>query len=387
LAGQNNRHGLAFLNPKEVEMKKWIFSLFFSLVMFTCCQASGSRIKDLTEFQGVRDNQLVGYGIVVGLNDTGDTSKVPVTGDSVANMLEHLGINVDDAKIKGNNVASVIVTADLPAFAKVGVKMDVLVSSLGDAESLSGGTLLRTPLIGPDQKVYALAQGPVIVGGFSLGGRAAKVEKNHPTVGRIPGGGLVEREVGFSLGEQDRYILNLREADFTTISRMAAVVNSEFGEDIAYPMDSRSLTVQLPAKFKAEPVEFLSRLENLNVESDGKAKIVINERTGTIVIGSQVRLSTVAVAHGDIKLAIKESAFVSQPPPFNRGRGGETVVVPDTDAVVQEDESRFVVMYRSVRVGYLASALNALGVTPRDVIAILQAIKAAGALQAELVVL
>jgi flagellar P-ring protein precursor FlgI len=279
----------------------------------------------------------------------------------------------------------VVLTANLPAFSKVGTRIDVLVNSLGDADSLSGGTLLRTPLIGPDQKIYVLAQGPVIVGGISMSGQAARVEKNHPTVGRIPDGGIVEQEVNFALPSEGQFVFNLREADFTTISRMAEVVNAEFGQQIAQASDSRSLVVNLPSDYDSRPIQFLSRLENLQIEPDRKAKIVINERTGTIVIGAQVRLAKVAVAHGNIKLTIKESPYVSQPEPFSPR--GETVVVPDTEIDFQEDKTGFVVMEEGVSVGDLAGALNAIGVTPRDVIAIFQAIKAAGALQAELVIL
>jgi flagellar P-ring protein FlgI len=366
-------------------MQKWICS--FVLVMILCSGglSEATRIKDLTELQGVRDNQLIGYGLVVGLNDTGDSSKMRITTDSVANMMEHLGMTVDRQSVKVKNAAAVVITANLPPFSKVGTRIDVLVSSLGDAESLSGGTLLLSPLLGPDQKVYALAQGPVIVGGISMSGQAAKVEKNHPTVGRIPDGGIVEQEVHFGLPGEGQFVYNLREPDFTTISRMAEVVNSEFGQQIARATDSRSLSVTLPSAYDSNPIQFLSRLENLQIQPDTKARIVINERTGTIVIGAQVRVSTVAVAHGNIKLTIKESPYVSQPEPFSER--GQTVVVPDTEIEFQEDKSGFVVMKEGVSVGDLAGALNAIGVSPRDVIAIFQAIKAAGALQAELVVL
>jgi flagellar P-ring protein FlgI len=366
-------------------MRKWIFSFLLILILLNSIPSNATRIKDLAELQGVRDNQLIGYGLVVGLNDTGDSSKMGITLDSVSNMMEHLGMTVDRRSVKVKNVAAVVVTATLPAFSKVGTRIDVLVSSIGDADSISGGTLLRTPLLGPDQKVYALVQGPVIVGGISLSGQAAKVEKNHPTVGRIPDGGIVEQEVYFDLPNEDRFVFNLREADFTTISRMAEVVNSEFGQHIAQAADSRSLVVRLPLDYNSRPIQFLSRVENLQIQPDGKARIVINERTGTIVIGAQVRLSKVAVAHGNIKLTIKESPYVSQPAPFSYR--GQTVVVPDTELDFQEDKSSFVVMEQGVSVGDLAGALNALGVTPRDVIAIFQAIKAAGALQAELVIL
>jgi flagellar P-ring protein FlgI len=368
----------------DTVMRKLICSFLFGFILFYSSLAHATRIKDLAELQGVRDNQLIGYGLVVGLNDSGDSSKMAITMDSVANMMEHLGMTVDRKSIKVKNVAAVVITANLPAYSKVGTRIDVLVSSLGDAESLSGGTLLRTPLVGPDQKVYALAQGPVVVGGISLSGDAARVEKNHPTVGRIPDGGIVEREIYFDLPYEGRFVFNLREADFTTISRMAEVVNAEFGQQIAQAADSRSLVVGLPSDYDSRPIQFLSRLENLQIQPDSKARIVINERTGTIVIGAQVRVAKVAVAHGNIKLTIKESPFVSQPGPFSDGR---TVVVPDTEIDFQEDKSRFVVMEEGVTVGDLAGALNTIGVTPRDVIAIFQAIKAAGALQAELVIL
>ena len=366
-------------------MRKWIFCIIFGLILLSISVSNATRIKDLAEVQGVRDNQLIGYGLVVGLNDTGDSSKMRITMDSVANMMEHLGMTVDRQSVKVKNVAAVVITANLPPFAKVGTEIDVIVSSLGDASSLSGGTLLRTPLFGPDQNVYALAQGPVIVGGISMDGQAAKIEKNHPTVGRIPGGAMVEQEVPFVLSGQNEFVFNLREADFTTISRMAEAVNSEFGQQIAQASDSRSLVVRVPSVYGSTPIQFLSRLENLQIQPDIKARIVINERTGTIVIGSQVRVAKVAVAHGSIKLTIKESPYVSQPNPFSPR--GQTVVVPDTEMDLEEENSRFVVMEEGVSVGDLAGALNAIGVTPRDVISIFQAIKAAGALQAELVIL
>jgi flagellar P-ring protein FlgI len=385
LVGQTHRQCLAFLNHGDTVMRTWICSFLLGLILFYTSLSDAARIKDLAELQGVRDNQLIGYGLVVGLNDTGDSSKMGITMDSVANMMEHLGMTVDRKSVKVKNAAAVVITANLPAFSKVGTRIDVLVNSLGDADSLSGGTLLRTPLIGPDQKVYALAQGPVIVGGISMSGQAAKVEKNHPTVGRIPDGGIVEQEVNFAVPNEGRFVFNLREADFTTISRMAEVVNAEFGQLIAQAADSRSLVVSLPSDYNSRPIQFLSRLENLQIQPDGKARIVINERTGTIVIGAQVRLAKVAVAHGNIKLTIKESPYVSQPPSFSPY--GQTVVVPDTEIDFQEDNSGFVVIEQGVSVGDLAGALNAIGVTPRDVIAIFQAIKAAGALQAELVIL
>lgn len=366
-------------------MRKMIAMLVLGVVFASAAGADGARIKDLADLKGVRDNQLVGYGLVVGLNDTGDSSNNGITMQTVANMLEHMGLTLDRGAVDVGNVAAVMVTAKLPPFAKAGTEIDAVVSSLGDAESLSGGTLLRTPLMGPDQKTYAVAQGSVIVGGVSAGGNAAEVVKNHPTVGRIPGGAMVEREVGFALPENGRYVFHLRDADFTTISRMAAVVNEKFGQPIARAKDSKSLAVKLPQSHADRPIQFLSSLENLRVQPDSKARIVVNERTGTIVMGADVRISTVAVAHGNIKLTVKESAGVSQPSPFSEQ--GETVVVPDTEVRVQEEDARFMVMEEGVSVGDVASALNAIGVTPRDVITIFEAIKAAGALQAELVIM
>ena len=365
-------------------MKKLLLILLLAVF---CCSGSGAlgaRIKDLTELGGVRNNQLIGYGLVVGLNDTGDSTNNGITMQTVANMMEHLGVNLDREAVKVDNVAAVMVTADLPPFAKAGTEIDVLISSLGDADSLSGGTLLRTPLLGPDDNIYAVAQGPVIIGGVSLKGAGGSVEKNHPTVGRIPDGGIVEREVGFALPQDGRYVYHLREADFTTITRMVKVVNSSFGH-IARALDSKNLEVKLPESYASKPVEFLSSLETLEVQPDSKAKIVVNERTGTIVMGKEVRLSRVAVAHGNIKLTVKESPKVSQPEPFSQG--GQTVTVPDSELKLEEEDARFLVMEKGVSVGDVAGALNAIGVTPRDVITIFQAIKAAGAMQAELVVL
>lgn len=366
-------------------MKKITGLLAVCLVLVLAAPGFAARIKDLADLQGVRDNQLLGYGLVVGLNDTGDSSRNGITMQTVANMMEHMGMTLDRSAIDVKNVAAVMVTANLPPFARAGTKVDVVVSSVGDAESLSGGILLRTPLSGADNNVYAVAQGSVVVGGVSLSGQAASVEKNHPTVGRIPDGAMVEREVGFSLPGKGPFVFHLKDADFTTITRMVEQVNSAFEKNIARAEDSKSMTVDLPGKFSSMPVQFLSHLENLQVEPDSKARIVVNERTGTIVMGSDVRLSTVAVAHGNIKLTIRETPGVSQPAPFSRG--GQTVVVPDTELEVEEDQARFMVMEKGVSVGDVAAALNAIGVAPQDVISIFQAVKAAGALQAELIVM
>jgi flagellar P-ring protein precursor FlgI len=344
-----------------------------------------ARIKDIADLKGVRENQLVGYGLIVGLNDTGDTDSTGFTMETVANMLENLGITVDRDDIDVGNVAAVMVTAALPSFAKCGVKIDVTVSSLGDAESLLGGTLLRTPLMGPDGKVYAVAQGPVLVGGFSFGGSTAKMQKNHPTVGRIPDGALVENEVSFSLPQKGDLVYHLHQSDFTTTSRMVSVINAYFGQDIAIAEDSGSVIINMPNKYNGRTVQFVSELERLELRPDARARVVINEKTGTIVMGEDVRLSKVAISHGNLKLVVKERIGVSQPLPFSQG---ETVLVPETESMeVEEDKGRMMVMDRGVTLGEVAAALNAIGATPHDLITIFQSIKAAGALHAELVIL
>ena len=356
------------------------------LVVVVLCQpAWASRIKDLADIEGVRNNQLVGYGLVVGLNGTGDSSSTEFTVQSLVNMMERLGMRIDRDNVKVDNVAAVMVTAKLPPFAKAGSSIDVLASSIGDADSLVGGTLLLTPLKGPDGQVYAVAQGPLAVGALSFGGKAAKVQKNHPTVGRIPGGALVEREVPFQLPQNRALNYRLRSADFTTVTRMAGVINQHFGQPLAKPLDSGSLQILVADQYANSLVEFIARIEHLEVQPDMAAKIIVNERSGTIVMGENVRLSTVAVSHGNLNLIISESAQVSQPGAL--ARKGDTVEVPETDLAVSEDKGNLVVLPMGVSIGDVARALNAIGATPRDLIAIFQAIKAAGALHAELEVL
>jgi len=346
--------------------------------------ARGARIKDLATLEGVRDNQLVGYGLVVGLNGTGDSDKTQFTNQSLVSMMERLGVSVSAADIKVNNVAAVMVTASLPPFAKNGTKIDVLVSSIGDATSLAGGSLLMTPLKGPDGQVYAVAQGPLVVGSLAFGGKAAKVQTNHPTVGRLPDGALVEKEVPFTFGNPDVLTYRLKDYDFTTVARMNKVINGTFGEGVAHPVDGGSLNIKVPEIYHNRTVEFVASLESLDVEADSTARIVVNERTGTIVVGEDVRISTVAVSHGNLNLVISENAQVSQPNPLSNG---STVVTPQTNINVTEDKGNLVVMQMGVSIGDVASALNAIGATPRDLIAIFQAIKASGALHADLVVL
>lgn len=353
-----------------------------------CAPARATRIKDLASLEGVRENQLMGYGLVIGLNGTGDDIKKSVfTKQAIANMVKRMGMGLTAdvfRQMKTKNVAAVMVTAQLPAFARPGTTIDILVSSIGDATSLSGGTLLMTPLKGPDGNTYAVAQGPLAVGGIAFGGKAAKVQKNFPTAGRITGGALVERAVGYELPASGELLYQLRETDFTTAARMTEAINSQFGDGTARSLDSRSVRVQKPASYPGELVSFVADLENIDIEADGPARIVVNERTGTIVMGQDVRISTVAVSHGNLNLVISESIEVSQPNPL---AAGTTVVAPTTTINTMEEEGNLVVLEMGVNISEIAKALNAIGATPRDLIAIFQAIKAAGALQGELVIL
>jgi|YNPNPStandDraft_1061719.scaffolds.fasta_scaffold11631_6 flagellar P-ring protein precursor FlgI len=341
-----------------------------------------TRLKDIASFKGSRPNQLIGNGLVVGLNGTGDGTNVDFNTQELANLLSQLGINVSRDKVKVKNIAAVAVTATLPPFARVGSKIDVMVSSLGDAKSLQGGTLLLTPLKGADGQVYALAQGPVTVGGFAASGQAGGgVTKNHPTVGRIASGATVEREIPLDLLGKDSFTLALHEADFTTSQRVVAAINRFLRGSYAVSQDGGTINIKLPPGYKGQTVNLLAALENLEITPDSVAKVVLDEKNGTVVMGANVRLSTVAIAHGNLMVHIKERPRISQPLPFSRG---ETTVVPDTSITVREGENRLMVLPEGVSIGQVVQALNAIGVTPRDLIAILQAIKAAGALQAEL---
>lgn len=367
-------------------MLRRIFTLLFPILALcaTSTPANATRIKDIARLQGVRSNQLVGYGLVVGLNGSGDSDSTSFTVRSLVNMMERLGVTVNPNDVKVDNVAAVIVTAELPPFSKTGSTIDVLVSSIGDADSLVGGSLLMTPLKGPDGQVYAVAQGALAVGALAFGGKAATVQKNHPTVGRIPGGAMVEREVPFHLDAGSELHYQLSQPDFTTVTRMVAAVNRHFGRPLARAEDSGSLTISIPEEQRDQPVNFIAGIEGLNVHPDSMARIVVNEKTGTIVMGEEVRIATVAVSHGNLNLVISEHDQVSQPPPFSKGK---TTVVPDTTVQTSEEAGNLVVMEMGVSIGDVAQALNAIGATPRDLIAIFQAIKAAGALHAELVVL
>ena len=365
-----------------------------------------ARIKDIVSIKGVRTNQLFGYGLVIGLNGSGDKGGTGFTLQGMANMLEKMGIHVSPNDIKVKNVAAVVVSATLPAFARIGQKLDITISSIGDASSLSGGTLLLTPLAGVDRNVYALAQGPIAVGGYSIGGDAGGgVIKNHPTVGTISGGATIEKEIPLPLTDKKKLTLLLNNPDFMTAARIAATIDLEFGSGSATPVDSGTLNLKIPESYQDRIVGMIAQLGNLEVTPDSIAKVIVNEKTGTVVIGESVRISTVAIAHGNLSIQVKESKEVSQPSPFGTvgklenaapaapvqmdkgvviAPGGATVVTPNTDVTVQEEKSRLLLVPSGRTVGELVQALNAIGMTPRDLITILQAIKAAGALQATL---
>jgi flagellar P-ring protein precursor FlgI len=345
-----------------------------------------ARIKDLVDVEGVRENQLVGYGLVVGLNGSGDTLDAsPFTRQSMQAMLERLGVNTRGTTMRTKNVAAVMVTANLPPFTMQGTRIDVTVSAMGDATSLQGGTLLVTPLMAADGEVYAVAQGSVAVVGFQAEGAAAKIVRGVPTAGRISNGGLVEREIPFELAGHTSLKLALHNPDLNTAQRIAAAINSFIGAKSAEPLDPATVQLTLPPHFSGNIVRLLSQVEPLRVTPDMPAKVVIDERSGIIVMGRDVRVSTVAVAQGNLTVTISESPQVSQPGPLSRG---QTRVVPRTRIQVDDDAGhRLAVVNQGVSLQQLVNALNALGVGPRDMIGILQAIKASGALQADVTVM
>ena len=346
---------------------------------------AASRIKDLANVEGVRQNQLIGYGLVVGLNGTGDTiNNSPFTKQSLTAMLERLGVNIRGQTLRTGNVAAVMVTSNLPAFSTQGTRIDVTVSALGDAKSLQGGTLLVTPLLGADGNVYAVAQGSLAIGGFQAEGDAAKIVRGVPTVGRISNGAIIEREIDFALNRLSQVRLALRNADFTTAKRIAAAINDYIGTATAEPIDPSSVQLTVPKQFQGNVVALLTEIEQLQIEPDLSAKIVIDERSGIIVMGRDVRVSMVAVAQGNLTVTISESAQVSQPAPFARGR---TVTAPRSRIGVQEDGRKLALVNEGVSLQQLVDGLNALGIGPRDLISILQAIKAAGAIQADIEVM
>ncbi|WP_078571497.1 flagellar basal body P-ring protein FlgI [Thioclava sp. F36-7] len=356
-----------------------------SVIAGTLCAlpaAAQVRIKDIASFEGVRENQLVGYGLVVGLNGTGDTlNGSPFTKKSIEGMLERLGVgNLSGDAIKTKNTAAVMVTAKLPPFARRGSTIDVTISSLGNADSLRGGTLIVTPLVGADGEIYAVGQGPISVAGYSAKGNAASIVDGVPTVARMENGAIVEKEIAFELNSMSSVRLSLREPDFTTASRVAGVINDKLGHNTAQMLDPSTIEVQAKGKYGVP--ELLAMIENLPVTPDSVAKVVVDEKSGTIVIGSNVRIDQVAISQGGLTVKVKESYAVSQPKPISIG---ETVVVPETDVQVEERNTQFSVLQGGdVSLQDLVDGLNAIGVGARQTISILQAIKAAGALHADL---
>ena len=369
--------------PWSFKMIVCIF-LVVATGIFLIADAHAVRIKDITDIKGVRENHLVGYGLVVGLEGTGDSDDSLFTIQSLASLLEKMGVTVQPEDIEDvENVAAVMVTTNLPPFASLGSRIDVLVSSIGDAENLQGGTLLFTPLKGADGKVYAVAQGPVSTGGFAVSGNSGdQVQKNFPTVGRVVGGALVEKEIHSDFNEKDSLTLALHKPDFTTASRVAQAINRAFYSQLAQTDNAGSIRVSVPENYLGNTVQFVTMIESLGVTPDMVSKVVVNERTGTVVMGENVRIATVGIAHGNLSIQIDESQDVSQPLPFSRG--GRTVVTPESDIVVTEGKNPIFLVESGVSIAELVKALNALGVSPRDLIAIFQALKAAGALQAEL---
>lgn len=347
---------------------------------------AASRIKDIADFEGVRDNQLVGYGMVVGLNGTGDNIKsVDFTKESLISMLDMLGINARDGQLKAKNVAAVMVTANLPAFSKQGSRIDVMVSAMGDAKNLQGGTLLATPLTGANGEVYALAQGQVAVGGVSARGGNQSVTRGVPTSGRIANGAIVENEIPFELSDLDTINISLRNPDFTTSRRVSDAINTHMGTNIAKAMDPGTVKLEIPDDYRDRIVELMTSVEQIKVQPDQMARVVIDETSGIVVIGKDVRINKLAIAQGNLTIRISEIPFISQPLPFSNG---ETVVGVDTAIDINQSvDSKLSVLETGVNLQELVNGLNALGVTPRDLISILQAVKASGALQADIEVI
>jgi flagellar P-ring protein precursor FlgI len=360
-----------------------------------------ARIKDIASIKGIRPNQLFGYGLIVGLNGSGDKAGTGFTIQGLVNMLERMGVHISAADVKVSNVAAVMVSATLPPFARIGKKIDITLSSIGNAKSLSGGTLLLTPLQGVNGKVYALAQGAVAIGGYTAGGDAGGgVTKNHPTVGRISGGATIEREIPLSIMNKQELTIMLDNPDFNTVTRVADAINTRLEESLATPIDSGTLTLKIPARLQGKVVNLIARIGDLEVTPDNIAKVIVNEKTGTVVIGQNVSIQEVAVAHGNLSIQIKETKEVSQPLPFSpaglgagpkevgggiiAAPGGSTIVTPDSDVRVAEERNQLILIPPGNTIGELVKGLNAIGVTPRDLITILQALKAAGALQGEL---
>ena len=357
------------------------------VVLFLAISANAAqiRIKDLVEFDGVRGNDLVGYGLVVGLNGTGDGLRnAPFTEEIMSNLLERLGVNVTGESFRPKNVAAVFVTATLPPFARAGSQIDITVSAIGDAKSLLGGTLVMTPLNAADGQIYAVAQGAIIAGGASAGGQASSVVQGVPTSGAIPSGARVEREISFDFAGLDTVRLALRTPDFTTAERIEAAINGEFGRNVALMTDAGTVSLNISATGLRSPAHVLGRVENIVVEPEERARVVVDQRSGTIVMGEDVRISHVAVSQGNLTLRVTESPLAVQPNPFAQG---DTVVVPRTSASIQEEPGiGMAEIADGASLSEVVAGLNALGVSPRDMIDILKSINSAGALHAEFIV-
>ena len=367
----------------KLTLPRWVAVLSAVLMLSHAWPAQAVRIKDIATFSGVRDNQLIGYGLVVGLAGTGDKKDSVFTLSSMKNMMDRMGVGVDSSSLKIKTVASVMVTARMPVSAKPGTRLDVTVSSVGDATSLMGGVLLQTALKGVDGKIYTLAQGALTVGGFSASGKAASTSKNVATVGIIPGGGIVERSIPFEFNQQNKLTLNLRIGDFSTAQQIAERLNGAMGGPYARAVDATSVVMDVPPQYRNNLVPLMASVENLDVNPDTAAKVVVDEKTGTVVLGRDVRVSRAAVAHGNLQITVQESEQVSQPGPFSQG---QTVVTPQTEANIRE-EQRHLVMVEGATLQELVDGLNAIGATPRDLISILRAMQASGSLHADLEVI
>ncbi len=364
-------------------MKKIFFVFILSFLLAS--SSFGARLKDIADIEGVRGNQLFGYGIVIGLNGTGDGGSVEFTSKSISNLLEKMGLKVDPEDVKVKNVAGVVVTATLPAFARPGNKIDVTLSSIGDAKSIQGGTLLFTPLKSADGNVYAVAQGAISVGGFSVETSADAAIKNHPTVGQISEGATVEKMIPFDLFQSRRVRVVLRQPDFTTVIRVADALNRELRAPVASAIDAASVEIPLVGNLKDDPIGMIARLEHLDIRQDASARVIVNEKTGTIIMGENVRVGKVALAHGNLNIIVRSDTSVSQPEAFSET--GETQVVTNSDITVGEDSIGLNVIGGELSLGELVGALNSLGATPRDLISIFTALKRAGALHADLVIM
>lgn len=361
----------------------FILGLFLLSLFMAPSAAHAVRIKDIASFSGVRDNQLIGYGLVVGLSGTGDKKDSAFTMRSMVNMLEKMGVRVDMKQMKPKNVAAVMVTGRMPVSAKPGTRMDVTVSSLGDSTSLLGGVLIQTPMKGVDGKVYALAQGALTVGGFSITGNQAQAQKNISTVAQVPGGAIVERAVPFEFNSQSSLTLSMHAPDFSTTNQVVERINQALGGSFARSVDVGTVTLDIPQDFKGNIVPLMASLENIEITPDSAAKVVVDEKTGTIILGRDVRISRVAVAHGNLQVMVRENEDVSQPGPFS---GGSTAVTPSTDIATREEQRNLNIL-EGATLQELVDALNSVGATPRDLISILRSMKAAGALHAHLEVI